>query len=72
MEVDRLKQELVDAARNRDEEYQANTKHIRVEMARQFRYCWVQGQQPSKYRFVAGPDDNDDELEFDPTGYELF
>ncbi|KAI5317352.1 hypothetical protein L3X38_037059 [Prunus dulcis] len=26
MEVDRLKQELVDAARNRDEEYQANTK----------------------------------------------
>ncbi|KAI5318350.1 hypothetical protein L3X38_038058 [Prunus dulcis] len=35
MEVDRLKQELVDAAHNRDKKYQANTKQIRVEMARQ-------------------------------------
>ncbi|KAI5317944.1 hypothetical protein L3X38_037651 [Prunus dulcis] len=72
MEVGRLKQELVDGARNRDEEYQANTKQIRFEMARQFQYGWVQGQQPSEHRFVAGPDDYDDELEFDPAGYELF
>ncbi|KAI5327948.1 hypothetical protein L3X38_027344 [Prunus dulcis] len=40
-------------------------------MARQFRYDWVQGQQPSKHRFVAGPDDYDDELEFGPAGYGL-
>ncbi|CAL8169969.1 unnamed protein product [Prunus armeniaca] len=72
MEVDRLKKELVEATRNRDEEYQANTKHIRVEVARQFRYGWVQGQQLPEHRFVVGPDDYDDELGFDPAGYELF
>lgn len=72
MEVDRLKQELVDVARNRDDEYQANTKQIRVEMARQFRYGWVQGQQLPEHRFVGDPDDYDNELEFDPAGYELF
>ncbi|KAL6296960.1 hypothetical protein ACE6H2_005102 [Prunus campanulata] len=72
MEVDRLKQDLMNASRNRDEEYQANNKQIRVEMARQFRYGWVQGQQLPEHRFVGDPDDYDDELEFDPAGYELF
>ncbi|CAL8992345.1 unnamed protein product [Prunus brigantina] len=72
MEVDRLKKELVEAARNKDEEYQANTKQIRIELARQFRYGWVQGQLLLEHRFVVGPDDYDDELGFDPAGYELF
>ncbi|KAI5344205.1 hypothetical protein L3X38_012082 [Prunus dulcis] len=53
-------------------EYQANTKQIKVEMARQFRYSWVQGQQLLEYRFVRDLDDYDDELGFDPVGYELF
>ncbi|CAL8115771.1 unnamed protein product [Prunus armeniaca] len=33
IEVDHLKKELVDASRDRDLEYQANNKQIRVEMA---------------------------------------
>lgn len=41
-------------------------------MARQFRYGWVQGQQLPEHRFVGDLDDYDDELGFDPAGYELF
>ncbi|KAI5349294.1 hypothetical protein L3X38_002181 [Prunus dulcis] len=45
---------------------------IRVEVAKKFRYGWVQSQQQPEHWFLAGPDDYDNELESDPDGYELF
>lgn len=60
------------ASRDRDMEYQTNNKPIWVEMARQFKYCWVKSQSLFEHQFMGDPNDYNDELGLDPIDLNYF
>ncbi|CAB4299750.1 unnamed protein product [Prunus armeniaca] len=62
LEMDQLKNDVGRVGKEKKDQYDACCAQIFKESAKQFRFGWVQGQQPAHHRVVADPDAYEGEM----------